>query len=695
MTPQGDAEAVRAFLVRAARRTTSILMLHGATTGFAVALAITAIGSISHRALMPPGVASLGLVALGVVAGFGWAQLQRPRIAEIVEGRAPECRNLLVTASELIEERSRTGPYVSGLVFRDAARIASALELAALFPIRNALVALTALAALWTFAATRVMPRPTVTGAPTAPSTTTAMINRIDVEVTNPAYIGGAPRSLRDPARIEVRAGSRIRLTVRADGDTVTMETIAGRRALSANAAHMFIGEFLADADGYVALEPEFTDGRHGPRRLIGISAIADRPPTVRITTPGRDLKFTDGRQPIILAIAATDDNALASLRLRYTRVAGSGERFTFTDGEVPLTISRVDARTWNAHATWRLDSLNLGPGDMVVYRAVAADARPGAPPAESDSYIAEVLAPGGIAAAGFAIDPEVERYALSEQMVILKTERLLARKPTIAADSFAANAADLAAEQRRVRAEYVFMMGGEVGGVDDGLGDLNEQAEASGEGDLAVQRMLNQGRAALLSAIRTMSRAATSLTQPDLAAALLQEKEALVQLERTFSHTKIILRALTERERLDLTRRLSGTLTDAARDVRPVVAPERNPRMDVLRRALGDIATLAASREGGATASAHAAALAEDVLRVDPSSPAMQQVAAQLIDAAAILTGSRREPARALLDKAATALTGIIRADLLDAPLPATGGDATGLAGSLTDALRHPRGGP
>ena len=65
----------------------------------------------------------------------------------------------------------------------------------------------------------------------------------------------------------------------------------------------------------------------------------------------------------------------------------------------------------------------------MVVYRAAATDKRPGAPPSESDSYIAEILAPGSEAVAGFAIDQDQERYALSQQMIIVKTERLIAKR--------------------------------------------------------------------------------------------------------------------------------------------------------------------------------------------------------------------------------------------------------------------------
>ena len=589
----------------------------------------------------------------------------------------------------MVRPECQIEPYVAELVFRDATRLAISLDIGALFPARGALTALTIATALWLTAATR-HPDLTATAADRAASTaTTAAISSVDVEVTSPAYIGGKSQLLHDPARVEVLTGSRIRLTVRADGDSVSMETLTGRHALTPSAGRSFTGEFLADADGYVALEPALTGKPAGARRLIGISVIPDQPPSVRITAPGKDLKFIDGKQLIPITIEASDDNAIASLRLRYTKVSGSGERFTFTEGEVPLLIARTDERSWKARASWRLDSLALEPGDMVVYRALAADKRPGALPTESDSYIAEVLAPGGIAAAGFAVDPEVERYALSEQMVILKSEKLLARKGSMAPSDYSDEAAGLAAEQRSVRAVFVFMMGGEVGGADDATGDLNEEAETSGEGDLALQRMLNQGRAALLSAIRSMSRASTALTTPDVTVALTHEKVALAEVEKTFAHSKIILRALTERERIDLTRRLTGVLTDAATDAEPLIEPEPDQRVATLRKTLSEVASLSGATIGATTAS-RASALAEGVLRVDPSSRPGQQVAAQLDSAASALTGSRIAAAHDLLDRAATGIARILRAELFDAPFPATDADAARLAGTLTDALRH-----
>src|SRR6185312_4626133 len=141
----------------------------------------------------------------------------------------------------------------------------------------------------------------------------------------------------------------------------------------------------------------------------------------------------------------------------------------------------------------------------------------------------------------------------------------------------YANASADLAAEQRKVRAQVVFMMGGELADAPDPNGSMtaiNEEAEAEGEDDLLAGRNANKGRVALLRAIRSMSRAATSLNPADLQSALPNERAALASLESAFSHARILLRALSEREKLDLTRRLTGALNDASSDVRPIAPP-------------------------------------------------------------------------------------------------------------------------
>ena len=696
MTSPADIDVVRRFLARARSRVTLLLVMHGVTTGFAVAVMINMVMWLRHGVYVPPGLGSLLFVAFGIGVGTIRGLMHRPRIAAIVEGRAPECRNLLVTASELIARSDTVTPYVSTLVYRDAATLIRSLSFSTILPFRGALTSVAIAAAIWIVAATRPATDAAAAARRAVATATIASISGVDVTVILPAYVGQSRPIQHDPARIDAFIGSRIRLSVRAIAATVTLETLHGKRTLQPDANGSFSAELAADADGFIALEPAMSTGAPGARRLIGISVMPDLPPRVRITTPARDLKLADGKHTIDVAIEADDDLGLATLRLRYTRVSGSGERFSFTEGEVPLAITRNDKRTWHARASWHLDSLALGPGDMVVYRAVATDFRPGAAATESDALIAEVMAPGGVAAAGFALDPEIERYALSEQMVILKTEQLNARKPKMATDSFADAAAEIASEQRRVRAEFVFMMGGEVGTADDPsvdvTTDLNEVAETEASGDLAAAR---QGRVALVSAIRLMSKADKALTGADLALALTHERAALVQLERTFAHTKIILRALTERERLDLTRRFSGTLTDAARDIRPTAQPPSDARATALRQSLGDLAAIAVASDTGTAMSARIALLAEHILRIDPSALPLQRVSQSLATAATAMQRGRPRDATVLLDSAAIALSAAIRGNLPDAPRVAGSLDASRVAGAMIDALRRPRGTP
>ena len=699
MTARPEA-TVREFLSRVRQRATLVASLEGATAGTIVAF-VVALASLAFRRASP---LSLGIAGAMIIALFAAARvlerwIRAPHIATLVERREPICRNLLITADELMRKDLRPAvagigdEYVNGIVLREAARLVGMLDPSRLFPARRMVLAFAeglALCAVTIGLAHRTRDTSAGPGAH-GTSASIASISGIDVVVTPPSYAAQPARTLHDPVRIEALAGSRIHLVVHARASSVVIETLKGRDSVASTEGLTFNADLVGDADGYVALEP-MLNGRTGGKRLIGLSVFPDAPPRARITAPAKDLFLRDTHEAIDVAIAADDDIGVASLRLHYTKVAGSGERFTFVEGDVPIAITRADAKTWTARTHWSLESLGLGPGDMVVYRALVTDRRPGSAPSESDSFIAEIVAPGGVAAAGFAVDPEQERYAVSQQMVILKTERLQAQKSAMSAEDYANAAAEIAIEQRKVRAEFVFMMGGEVADApnpDAAVSDLNEEAEAEGENDLAAGRMENRGRVALLRAIRAMSRAATSLTVADLPPALTHERTALTQLEQAFSRSRILLRALTEREKLDVSRRLTGSLADVTRDVHPIVEPEENARVAELRKALSAVASVASHRSFANDASSTISNVGATVLRVDPSNKPLQAVAASLSSAAVAIERDRTNDAHRDLERAVTGLAEVLRSHLLDAPTAASGLDANRLGGALSDALR------
>lgn len=695
MSEQADISLIRSFLGRVSKRLAAIAAAEGAAFGLVLVSVFVLLRWSSPLTALTIAVSAIVSIGAGAAVRMWLSATQRRQSALTVERVAPNCHNLVISADEILSHPGRVRDAMAGLVFRQAASVVRVLDVSELFPAKRAALWLVGSATL--LALLLVARNASITSITSSIAGGSAIptLSRVDIEVDAPAYTARSNQKLRDPSRIEALSGSTVKISVKSNASTVVIETLEGKDTLVAAGDQNFIGTVVASADGFVALEPSNAAGK-GTRRLIGLSVTQDLAPRVKLTAPGKDMMFPDGNRSLNVSVEADDDLALSSLRLKFTKVSGSGERFTFTEGEVPLQLTRSSDASWKGHVNWNLASLQLDAGDMVVYRAAAVDKRPGAPVAESDSYIAEIRQVGSDAAAGFAIDPDQDKYALSQQMIIVKTEKLIAKRASLTSEAFAAEASDIAVEQRRVRAEFVFMMGGELAdepAPDADMSTLNEETEAEGEADILDGRGANRGRLALVRAVRAMSAVVTFLNQADVASALPPAKTALKELEQAFSHTRIILRALTQAERLDLTRRMTGELLEAGRDVRPVPVPEGSARIIALRSVLSAVAEMLGATSPMPDASARSSALAERVLRVDASAKALQGIAANLNEAAAAFGKSQTETARRALETASVALTESLRAELLTAPASVRSFDGERLSGAMLDALRSARG--
>jgi hypothetical protein len=169
----------------------------------------------------------------------------------------------------------------------------------------------------------------------------------------------------------------------------------------------------------------------------------------------------------------------------------------------------------------------------------------------------------------------------------------------------------------------------------------------------------------------------------------LAEEKLALDHLQNAFARTRYILRALTEREQIDLARRLTGTLADASRDVRPAVTVPEREQVAVLRDALRSVGLLAAAELAAADAS-RITITAQQLLQIDPSALVMQDISTVLLEAAASLRDDRVDDTRRLLGQAATGLSDRLRAELRLIRGGTRRLDVDRLDGALTDALRR-----
>ena len=229
-----------------------------------------------------------------------------------------------------------------------------------------------------------------------------AKAGSISVRITPPAYTARPIETLIDPVQVTTIAGSRVRIE---SASRVLREWVAVESA---------------------SLELRVRDDL--PARFLSVIVVPDTPPAVRINEPGRDTALATGAGTLTIGLDGRDDLGLASLALRFTKVSGGGENVTFTEGAIPIVIERVSAREWRGRARWPLDGLGLAEGDVLVYRAVARDANPAGAPVQSDAFLVEIGRSSEIVSAGFALPTEERKYAISQQMVIYKTEQLIAR---------------------------------------------------------------------------------------------------------------------------------------------------------------------------------------------------------------------------------------------------------------------------
>jgi hypothetical protein len=623
-----------------------------------------------------------GFVA-AAVAVWRWRATKRAAVVRALERACPDSRNLFVTSDEIAAGRLATSPSARARVFAAAAAIAKRLDVRTIFPLARAQRAAVLAGVVWTLVLTAPLWRGPLSRArsaalsPGPSSGTTASPPQIHVSVTihPPSYTGVAPSTIADPPQILVVENSEVSLAIESAGNRVAVERDGSSHSPARGADGRFVDRAQATKTGYLLVTAE-----DGARRLMPVVVSPDALPAVRVTAPGRDLIFAGGNARIVFDATATDDYGLRSLSLRYTKVSGSGENFAFEEGEIPLELTRTNARDWKGRASRSLGDLALNDGDMLVYRAVAADLRPGDGSANSDAFFIEISKLGVAAGDAFTLPEEETRYALSQQMLIVKTERLHQQRGSLAQSELIEQALNLAAEQRMIRAELVFMLGGAI---------EDEEVEAAQSTELQEGRLQNSGQRDLRAATVAMSQAEKLLTGASTAEALLAERAAVVALQRAFSRGRYILRALATRSQLDLARRLTGNLS-AARDWRRVVPDvPANRRAALLQDLLRGIAELSRCQtpclSDTVSDALRARVLAEEAIRIDPTAVPLRAAATELQRAA----DSATDPAARVraLGAAAAAVTVEARRAHADPPLSATA-VTPGLAGAFSDRV-------
>lgn len=640
-----DERAVHEVIDRARRRAVLLAAAEAAAWGAAVA------------ALSPVG----GAVVALALAVWRSRATTRSAVVRALERTHPDVRNLLFTADELASgvigtpgpfgpgSLSKVKPGIRDRVFADAAARARRIDPHRALSIAPCVRAMALASVVWIVMTARgpLGPLGPMTRVPllsrltSSASTATAPgALRVTMSIQPPVYTGVPETTLVDPQQLQAIEGSTLSISVESTAATLTVEQDGTPRTLARGTDGRFKDRLALTKTGYLLITADT-----GASRLIPIVVSPDALPAVKLTAPGRDLRYAAGNPTIAFDAHATDDFGLTSLALRYTKVSGSGEQFDFQEGELPLQVRQTSGRDWTGRVSRSLADLNLKDGDMLVYRAVASDARPGDGSASSDAFFIEISKLGATAGDAFTLPEEETKYALSQQMLIMKTERLNRQRAAMAASDLNEAAQNLAVEQRMIRAEFVFMLGGEI---------EDEDVEAAQSNELQEGRLQNRGQRDLRAATVAMSQAEKLLTGANTADALTAERAAVVALQRAFSKDRYILRALGARSQLDQARRLTGNLSQAADWRRAPLEPAANRRLAQLEDLLRGIADVTAVPDAPDWRS-RALVLAAQALRIDPASASLRQIATDL-QRAADATAAGRPSALASAATAASA---------------------------------------
>jgi len=613
--------AVTALVGAAQRRLRLGVLLEGVAAGvLAVAASVAVLGLVGQA---PGWGAVVGVVmAAGlVIAAARRAARQWTPLATAlhIEARAGGLDNLVVTAIALDAGAAQATEPMRAEVLRHAEARATAVEPGVVAPLaRPAWLALVAtggaLAVVWAaFSVPGAMPDAATGGAPAMP------LRSIRATVTPPAYLGLPSRSIDDPQQMTLPAGAQLRLEVLAAATLAWLEEPERPvRPLASAGDGAFLLEWTPEVTHAVVVAVGDSAGQARQSRLVDVVVVPDQSPRVRIVEPGKDLAFLAPSGVVDVAIEASDAERVDGVRVAYVKMSGSGESFAFAEGEAPVTVERTSPQLWRGRARLSLGALALEDGDSLVYRALVRDSNPDADWVSSDAFTIDVGKRLEFAGAGFAVPDEDRRYAISQQMVIVKTERLLAERGQLGAEAWTERSRMLAIEQRMVRAEVVFLSGGEV---------QDEVEEAAHSHELQEGRLENAGRAEMLRAINEMSRAEARLNAGDASGALVFERNALAALQRAFDRRRYFLRTLAERSRIDPTRRLTGDRASAQSRARTTAGEPADPGARA-RQLLRDLAALV---DTGGTASP---ALLARLAAVDTAEGEWRQLASSLASA-------------------------------------------------------------
>ena len=470
---------------------------------------VLGVGAIARLRTGAPDRLVLWLFAIAIaiiVTWWRWSQSRPDRVRRIdaalwVERQAPDLRYALVTLAErdraddvdLVQRRLASfmdatswQTAVGAALRREGARAASRL---------GAVVLLLGAAAYPSGArraSARVAPGVMVDGSAAA-----ALRGRVLAEATllPPTYSSRRERALVFGETVSALTGSLIRI----DGT-----------GSSANAMLLVqeSSDSGAGAPRAVATAPR-GDGWRGDVRIgsaplalrlrdaigerwILVTPVADSAPVATLSLPSADTLVFDTAATIRVSGTIHDDIGLRDARIEYIISSGGGERFTFKSGVLNQQRGAL-GHDISLGTTLDLGALKLKPGDLMHVRLTAHDGNTLSGPSLGSSETRTIRIPRPDERDSVAIEQlppsPVDKSVLSQRQLLMLTQRLVARMPSIDRPTMLAESQRIGSDQARLRKQVSDIVFARLGDNPSG-----EHAHYAGDGhehsvaDLAAQ---------------------------------------------------------------------------------------------------------------------------------------------------------------------------------------------------------------
>ena len=379
-------------------------------------------------------------------------RLTRERVALWVEEHNPLDFALVTAADSRAGAAERLGPRLTGIPWNDLLRQAARRRLfrpavAALLAVAAAFLVPVALTSIVTVSIAGVAGTSAMVE-PVRP--TSGPLAGIRATVTPPAYSGVAASTLNDPASIAALVGSRLVVGGRLSTE-LDVSALLGDRTLpvAMDGGSWTTRITMPNAPALVKL------GAGDAERMVLLLPQPDSVPVVVLSAAVADTVLREPRGMIQLEANARDDLGLASARWEWIVTTGGGEQFQARSGTLG-DVQLRGARTAELRNSLDVSSLSVIPGDVIHVRATATDRNniggPGvgtsetrtiriARPDEYDSLTIEGVAP-----------PPADSALLSQRMILLRTERLVARMARMQRQAVVDSSRSLADDQATLR---------------------------------------------------------------------------------------------------------------------------------------------------------------------------------------------------------------------------------------------------